>query len=135
MAAEVGHLGLAYQYLHEAALMDLEDLEKNTRDGLHMASLAGTWMALVAGFGGMRPRGDSLGFAPRLPEAISRLAFRLEVRGRPLRIEIEHSRVTLPPLRAAAVGRRAPPAGGPDAAPRGGPGPKAPVTAQKNRRL
>ncbi|MEU8756373.1 glycosyl hydrolase family 65 protein [Streptomyces chartreusis] len=94
MAAEVGHLGLAYQYLHEAALMDLEDLEMNTRDGLHMASLAGTWMALVAGFGGMRPRGDSLGFAPKLPEAISRLAFRLEARGRRLRVEIEHSRVT-----------------------------------------
>ncbi|MGP4089466.1 glycoside hydrolase family 65 protein [Streptomyces sp. KR55] len=94
MAAEVGHLGLAYQYLHEAALMDLEDLAKNTHDGLHMASLAGTWMALVAGFGGMRPRGDSLGFAPRLPEAISRLAFRLEVRSRRLRVEIEHSRVT-----------------------------------------
>ena len=49
IAAEVGHLRLAYDYLGEAALMDLEDLEHNTRDGLHIASLAGTWMALVAG--------------------------------------------------------------------------------------
>ncbi|GDY48350.1 glycosyl hydrolase [Streptomyces antimycoticus] len=52
MAAEVGHLRLAYDYLGEAALMDLKDLEHNTRDGLHIASLAGTWIALVAGFGG-----------------------------------------------------------------------------------
>ena len=59
VAAEVGHLDLAYDYLGEAALMDLDDLEHNTRDGLHIASLAGTWLALVLGFGGMRwrPRG------------------------------------------------------------------------------
>ncbi|MFH8447063.1 glycoside hydrolase family 65 protein [Streptomyces sp. NPDC018026] len=94
VAAEVGHLGLAYEYLVEAALMDLEDLERNTRDGLHLASLAGTWTALVAGFGGMRPRGDSLAFAPRLPERFSRLAFRLRIRGRRLLVEIEHALVT-----------------------------------------
>ena len=44
IAAEVGHLELAYDYLAEAALMDLDDLEHNTRDGLHIASLAGTWI-------------------------------------------------------------------------------------------
>ena len=54
VAAEVGHLELAYDYFGEAALMDLGDLEHNTRDGLHMASLAGSWIAAVAGFGGMR---------------------------------------------------------------------------------
>ena len=54
IAAEVGHLELAYDYFGEAALMDLDDLEHNTRDGLHIASLAGAWIAAVAGFGGMR---------------------------------------------------------------------------------
>ena len=54
MAAEVGHLELAFDYFGEAALMDLDDLEHNTRDGLHMASLAGSWLAAVAGFGGFR---------------------------------------------------------------------------------
>ena len=54
IAAEVGHLGLAEDYLAEAALMDLNDLEHNTRNGLHLASLAGVWTALVAGYGGMR---------------------------------------------------------------------------------
>ncbi|HEY5265810.1 MAG TPA: glycosyl hydrolase family 65 protein [Acidimicrobiales bacterium] len=87
MAAEVGYVALAYDYLAEAALMDLDDLEHNTRDGLHVASLAGTWIALVAGLGGMRQRDDTLGFTPRLPEGITRLAFNLEFRGRRLRVE------------------------------------------------
>ena len=81
VAAEVGHLDLAYDYLGEAALVDLHDLATNTRDGLHMASLAGAWMALVAGFGGMRARDGRLRFAPRLPSGISRLAFRIRYRG------------------------------------------------------
>ncbi len=49
MCAEVGHLELAYQYAREAALVDLKDLHSNSRDGLHMASLAGAWSTLVAG--------------------------------------------------------------------------------------
>jgi len=88
MAAETGHPGLAYDYLVEAALMDLEDLEHNTRDGLHIASLAGTWTALVAGFGGLRHHGETLDFAPRLPERLSRLAFSLQVLGHRLYVEI-----------------------------------------------
>ncbi|MEW9532100.1 glycoside hydrolase family 65 protein [Microbispora sp. NPDC049125] len=88
MAAEVGDLELAYAYLGEAALMDLRDLEHNTRDGLHMASLAGAWTALVAGFGGMRAGGGRMCFAPRLPDGITRLAFRLRYRGRLLKVEV-----------------------------------------------
>ncbi len=91
VAARAGHLRLAHAYTAEAALMDLQDLEHNTRDGLHIASLAGTWMALVAGFGGMRrTTGDTAGpsFAPRLPERLRRLAFHLQFRGRRLRVEI-----------------------------------------------
>jgi alpha,alpha-trehalose phosphorylase len=87
IAAEVGHLALAYDYLAEASLMDLDDLEHNTRDGLHMASLAGTWIGLVAGMGGMREYGPTLKFAPRLPEGILRLSFNLEFRGRRLHVE------------------------------------------------
>ncbi len=77
MAAEVGYLSLAYDYLAEAALMDLDDLEHNTRDGLHMASLAGSWIALVAGLAGMRDWNDTLRFSPQLPDGITRLAFNL----------------------------------------------------------
>ena len=64
MAAEVGHLELAFDYFGEAALMDLDDLEHNTRDGLHMASLAGSWLAAVAGFGGFRDHGGQLLLRP-----------------------------------------------------------------------
>jgi alpha,alpha-trehalose phosphorylase len=88
IAAEVGQLELAYRYLAEAALMDLHDVQHNTRDGLHMASLAGAWMALVAGFGGMRTEGGTLAFSPRLPSGITKLIFRFRYRGRILCISI-----------------------------------------------
>ncbi|GGJ91532.1 glycosyl hydrolase [Streptomyces camponoticapitis] len=94
MAVETGHLRLAYDYLTEAALMDLEDLEHNTRDGLHIASLAGAWTALVAGFGGMRHSQDRLDFSPRLPEEIRRLAFTLKFRDRHLHVEITATTAT-----------------------------------------
>jgi alpha,alpha-trehalose phosphorylase len=88
IAAEVGQLELAHDYLAEAALMDLHDFEHNTRDGLHMASLAGAWTALVAGFGGMRAADGKLAFSPRLPGGIVGLTFRLRYRGRLLRVDV-----------------------------------------------
>jgi len=92
MAAEVGQMDLAHDYLAEAALMDLRDVEHNTSDGVHMASLAGAWMALVAGFGGMRAGNGPLAFSPRLPDGISRVKFRLRYRGRKLSVEIQGQR-------------------------------------------
>jgi alpha,alpha-trehalose phosphorylase len=89
VAAEVGHLDLAYDYFGETAFIDLRDLAFNTRDGLHLASLAGTWLVAVAGFGGLRDHGETLSFAPRLPSQLSRLAFRLLYRDRGLRVNIE----------------------------------------------
>ena len=94
IAAEVGHLELAHDYFGEAAMMDLGDLEHNVRDGVHMASLAGAWLAAVAGFGGMRDHGGNLTFAPRLPPALGRLTFRLNFRGRRLKVEVRHRRAT-----------------------------------------
>jgi alpha,alpha-trehalose phosphorylase len=70
--------------------MDLDDLEHNTRDGLHIASLAGAWIAAVAGLGGMRDHGGALTFSPRLPAGIARLAFRLTWRGRRLLVTVRH---------------------------------------------
>ncbi|HEY3894378.1 MAG TPA: glycosyl hydrolase family 65 protein [Pseudonocardiaceae bacterium] len=89
MAAETGHLDLAYDYLCETALMDLADLAHNTSQGLHVASLAGGWSALVAGFGGLRHRHDRvLAFAPRLPGTLTKITFRLRWRGQRLRVQI-----------------------------------------------
>jgi alpha,alpha-trehalose phosphorylase len=90
LAAETGHLELAHDYLAEAALVDLQDRHHNTRDGLHMAALAGVWTALVAGFGGMRAAAGKLSFRPQLPGSITRLAFRMRYRGRTLRLTISH---------------------------------------------
>jgi alpha,alpha-trehalose phosphorylase len=94
IAAEVGCLDLAYAYACEAAFMDLHDLEHNTRDGLHIASLGGAWIALVAGFGGMRDSDELLSFAPRLPEQIERLAFTLIQCGLRLRVETDGRQAT-----------------------------------------
>jgi alpha,alpha-trehalose phosphorylase len=93
VAAEVGHLDLAYEYFREAALMDLDDLEHNTRDGVHIASLAGAWIAAVSGFGGMRDHGE-LSFKPQLPSALSRLVFRMMFRGRRLLVTVDHEHAT-----------------------------------------
>ena len=94
VAAEVGHLELAYDYFAEAALMDLNDLEHNTVDGVHIASLAGAWIAAVAGFGGLRDHDGTLTFAPRLPPRLVRLGFRLTFRGSLLRVEVTPAQAT-----------------------------------------
>jgi alpha,alpha-trehalose phosphorylase len=88
VAAEVGYLELAHDYLGEAALMDLHDIHNNTREGLHIAALAGAWLGLVAGFGGMRDHEEQLTFVPRLPARISRLEFALMWRGMRLRVDV-----------------------------------------------
>jgi len=103
VAAEVGHLELAYDYFRETALVDLRDQAGNTSDGLHLASLAGTWIAAVAGFGGMRDHGELLSFSPRLPAALTRLSFRLLYRGRRIRVELGPDLVTYEVVRGTPL--------------------------------
>ena len=94
MCAEVGHLELAHAYATEAALIDLRDLQDNGANGLHMASLAGAWSALVEGFGGMRENQGRLCFSPALPSAITRLTFHLRWRGALLTASVTHAEAT-----------------------------------------
>jgi alpha,alpha-trehalose phosphorylase len=94
IAAETGHVELAYDYWAEAALTDLQNLQKNSGLGLHIASLAGGWTVAVAGFGGLRDHDGELTFAPRLPSRITRLAFRVLYRARCLKVTIEQDRAT-----------------------------------------
>lgn len=94
MCAEVGHLELAHAYTYEAAMIDLRDLHANTRDGLHIASLAGAWTALVAGFGGLRDDEGVLALDPHLPDGISCLRFRLRWKGFRLTVDANHTGVT-----------------------------------------
>jgi alpha,alpha-trehalose phosphorylase len=69
-------------------LMDLGDVGGNVRDGAHIASMGGTWMALVYGFAGMRDYDGRLSFHPRLPARWYRLRFPLTVRGQRLEVDI-----------------------------------------------
>lgn len=94
MCAEVGHLELAHDYAYEAALIDLKDLHHNTGDGLHLASLAGSWMALVNGFGGLRDDEGELALNPQLPSGITRLRFCLRWRDFRVTVEADHDAVT-----------------------------------------
>lgn len=88
MSAELGYIDLAYRYFMKTARMDLDDINGNVRDGVHMAAMAGTWIALVCGFAGLRDHDGELSFNPRLPARWTRLSFRLTVRGSLLEIEI-----------------------------------------------
>jgi alpha,alpha-trehalose phosphorylase len=110
LAAEVGHLELSYDYLAEAALADLHDSHHNVQNGLHIASLAGAWIATVAGFGGMRDHGGRLTFAPRLPPVLTRICFRIRHRDSRLRVDITPEQATYHllsggPLRTAHHGK------------------------------
>jgi alpha,alpha-trehalose phosphorylase len=94
MCAEVGHLELAHDYTYEAALIDLRDLHHNSGDGLHIASLAGAWIALVGGFGGMRDHGGVLAFDPALPLGLARLCFSVRWQGMRLKVDVTEEQVT-----------------------------------------
>jgi alpha,alpha-trehalose phosphorylase len=90
IAAEVGHLDLAFDYFAEAALLDLDDIRHNTRDGLHLASLAGAILAAVAGFAGMRDHDASISLMPRLPAALTRISFRFRYKRTCMKVEFDH---------------------------------------------
>ncbi len=87
IANEIGYADKALDYFSFAALMDLSDVGGNVKHGAHIASIGGSWMALVYGFAGMRDFGGDISFEPRVPESWERLAFRLQVRGASLQIE------------------------------------------------
>jgi alpha,alpha-trehalose phosphorylase len=91
-AARCDHLRLAFDYAAETTLIDLRDLEHNVADGLHMAALAGSWLAFVFGFGGMRSRDGTLAFTPKLPEGLTRYAFSVTHRGRCLHVDVTRAR-------------------------------------------
>ena len=88
-AAQIGDIEKAIQYGMAALMMDLADVGGNVRDGCHIASMGGTWMALTYGFGGMRDDDGTLSFWPhRAPEDNAILRFPLTYRGQMLQVEI-----------------------------------------------
>ncbi|WP_222928387.1 glycoside hydrolase family 65 protein [Cellulomonas telluris] len=94
VAAELGHLTLAHAYARECAFIDLHDLRRETQEGVHVASMAGAWDALVRGFGGLRVERGDVRLAPRLPPHLSRLRFRVQVDGSRLEVDARRDGVT-----------------------------------------
>ena len=89
IAAQIGDIEKAIRYGMAALLMDLADVGGNVRDGCHIASMGGTWMMLVYGFGGMRDNDGTLSFWPRrAPQDNAILRFPLTYRGNMLDVEI-----------------------------------------------
>ena len=95
LASEISYSDQALEYLRYAVLMDLADIAGNVQDGIHIASIGGTWMAAVYGLAGMRDYDGHVSFNPRpLPGKMKRIRFPLTIRGRVLEVEIDRESVT-----------------------------------------
>ncbi len=92
IANEIGEHDKALEYFHFAATMDLSDVGGNVKHGAHIASIGGTWLALVYGFGGLRDHRGEIRFDPCLPKLWQGLRFHLEIRGSRLSIACAHDR-------------------------------------------
>ena len=86
LANEIGEEKLAYDYFMSSARLDLDDRHHNTKDGLHMANMAGTWNCVTKGFGGMRCREGVLSFAPVCPAQWQGYSFRVRFHGRLIQV-------------------------------------------------
>jgi len=94
IAAEIGELEDAYDYFSRTVRMDLDDVNGNAKDGLHTAAMAGSWMAVVNGFGGMRLDSNGvLGFRPVLPPQWESRRFKVMHRGRLLEVFFDKEQV------------------------------------------
>ncbi|WP_187291319.1 glycoside hydrolase family 65 protein [Cellulomonas flavigena] len=106
VAAELGHLTLAHAYVRECAFIDLHDLRRETQEGVHVAAMAGTWDALVRGYGGVRLEGGGLRVEPRLPPRLARLRFRVQIDGWRVEVDARRDEVTYRLLTGARVALR-----------------------------
>jgi alpha,alpha-trehalose phosphorylase len=94
VASEVGYYDKAYDYFMETARMDLDNSHGNTHYGVHTAAMAGTWMSMVSGFGGMRYFNGHLRFAPYLPKKWQHYKFKVCVQGQLLQVYVNAEKVT-----------------------------------------
>ena len=86
LAAELGQMEEATGFFGYATRLDLDNYNRNTREGLHITSIAMSWANIVYGFAGLRSDGAQLGFAPRMPARWKKLCFSLSYRGRVLQV-------------------------------------------------
>ncbi|MDR2022806.1 MAG: hypothetical protein LBQ71_06035 [Hungatella sp.] len=94
MAAETGDGEKAYGYFMKCIRTDLDDMQKNTKDGLHMANMAGAWMSIVHGFAGLRAWEGMLSFQPLLPAGLEGYEFSIKYRGQRLKVEADKNGIS-----------------------------------------
>lgn len=95
LASEIGKPEEAYSFFEFATRLDLDNYNRNTREGLHTTSIAAAWMNIVYGFGGMRSDGVRLSFQPTLPERWDEYSFQVLYEGVLLRIVVDKNSVTI----------------------------------------
>ena len=95
LACRLGRLDKAEQFFDFATRMDLDNYNRNTREGLHTTSIAGAWMNIVCGFGGLRSDAARLTLAPSIPKGWAGYTFRVCTGGSVVRAEITQKHVTL----------------------------------------
>jgi maltose phosphorylase len=88
LASKIGYKEQAYEFYLRTARLDLDDYNNDTEEGCHITSMAGTWMSLVKGFGGMRVRDGKLHFTPFIPDQWKSYSFRLEFRDRVIKVKV-----------------------------------------------
>jgi maltose phosphorylase len=88
LASKLGYKQKAYELYLRTARLDLDDYNNDTEDGLHITSMAGTWMSVVKGFGGMRVKDGKLHFNPFMPDEWKSYSFRVEFRERVIKVKV-----------------------------------------------
>jgi len=94
LAADLEREEKAYQLYLRTARLDLDNYNTDTDDGLHITSMAGTWMSIVKGFAGFKVQNDQVEFRPFLPEAWDGFNFMIIFRGRRIKVNVEQEETT-----------------------------------------
>jgi len=87
LAASIDRMPKAYEQYLRTSRLDLDDYNHEVHEGLHITSMAGTWLSIVQGFGGMRNFHDKLSFNPQIPEQWESYSFKLNYRGATIKVE------------------------------------------------
>jgi maltose phosphorylase len=95
LAAKLGDEARAYEFYLRTSRLDLDDYNNDTEDGCHTTSMAGTWMAVIEGFGGMRVRDNKLSFQPFLPVKWQSFSFHIGFRGAVLNVKVSKDGVQI----------------------------------------
>ncbi|WP_284139629.1 glycosyl hydrolase family 65 protein [Virgibacillus sp. LDC-1] len=103
MGARLGYMEKSYHYFLETVRLDLDNTQGNTRHGLHMANMGGTWLAIVTGFAGMRVKENGLFFRPNIPKDWESFSFRLSFRDSSIQCTITQEQLAVQLLSGDAV--------------------------------